>query len=275
MKALGITRRIILNLILFLVMVICLIPFWWVFVMSTMENGKLFSEIPMIPGNQFFVNLQTLLDKIDLLRSFSNSVLVSVTSTFMTLFFSSLAAYAFAKHRFRGKEIFFMCIIITMFMPGQLSFVGYVRELKAMHLLDTLWALIMPNLGSGMAIFIMRGYMSGSISDSLVDAARIDGCRDFRIFLQIVVPLSKPVIASMGILSFMGSWNSYSGPLVVLYSAEKYTLPLTIATVNGTFNTNFAVTCVGIFLVTLPMIIIYLIFSRYFIEAISAGAVKG
>ncbi len=276
MNFVRITRKILLNFILFAIMIICLIPFWWVFVMATWKNGALFSEIPMIPGDQFFINLNVLIGKIDILHSFFNSAFVSVSATLMTLFFSALAAYAFSKHRFRGKEMLFMFIIITMFMPGQLSFVGFVREMKAWGLLDTLWALVLPNLGSGMAIFIMRGYISESVNDSLIDAAKIDGCKDFSIFIRIVFPLVKPIIASLGILTFMGSWNSYAGPLVILYSSRNYTLPLAIATVNGVFNTNFAVTCVGIFLVTLPMIIVYLFFSRYFIEAMAnTGGVKG
>lgn len=267
--------KILLNLTVFAILLFCLLPFWWVLVMSTWENGSLFSQIPMIPKDQFLINLKTLFGSLNILRNFTNSCMVSVTSTAMNLFFSALAAYAFSKHRFRGKELLFMLVMVTMFVPTQLSFVGFVQEMKALGLIDTLWPLILPSFGTGLGIFIIRGYMSETIPDSLVDAAKIDGCRDFGIFLRIILPLIKPVLASVGILTFMGSWNNYATPLVVLFSSEKFTLPLALATLNGIFNNNFSVTCVGILISTLPILIVYAFLSRLFIQSLTSGAVKG
>lgn len=266
--------KILINTVLILLLIFCLIPFWWVFVMATRDNGTLFSSLPMIPGGKIVENTINLFNSLNVLRNFGNSILVSVTSTAMNLFFSSLAAYAFSKHSFKGKEPLFLFVMLTMFIPGQLSWIGFVQEMKLVGLIDTLWPLILPSLGTAFGIFIIRGYISESIPDSLIESARIDGCPDFIIFLRIVIPLAKPVIASLGILLFMGSWNNYSGPLVILFDAKKYTLPLAIATLNGIFNNNFPVTCVGILISTIPIIVVYLLASKQFIAALTSGAVK-
>lgn len=271
MKIIG---RVLANILMLAVVILCLAPFWLVFVMATIQNGALFSSVPLIPGNQFVINSQNLFDSLNILRNFGNSALVSTTSTVMNLFFSSLAAYAFSKYRFWGKEILFMIVMITMFIPSQLAWVGFVQEMKSVSLMNTLWPLILPSLGSAFGIFVIRGYISESIPDSIIDSARIDGCKDFMIYTRIVLPLIRPIIASMGILFFMMSWNNFSGPLVILSDPKKYTLPLAIATLNGIFNNNFSVTCVGILISTLPIIIVYVLASKQFIASLTSGAVK-
>lgn len=266
--------RIVMYIFFVLLLIFCLFPFYSVLIMATKENGSLFTTIPLLPGDQVIENLKILFDSINILRNFGNSLLVSTLSTFMNLFFSALAAYAFSKHRFKGKEPLFLFILLTMFVPGQLSWIGFVLEMKSFNLIDTLWPLILPSLGTAFGIFIMRGYMSEFIPNSLIEAARIDGCRDFSIFLRIVVPLSTPVLASLCILFFMGSWNNYSGALVILYDVKKYTLPLAIATLNGIFNNNLPAICVGILISTIPIIIVYLLALKQFIAALTAGAIK-
>jgi multiple sugar transport system permease protein/cellobiose transport system permease protein len=242
--------------------------------MSTLPNGSLFSTMPMIPGGYLITNLKTLFFRINVVRNFLNSCLVSVTSTAMNLFFSSLASYAFSKHRFRFKETLFMIVLVTMFVPSQLAFIGFVQEMKAFGLFNSLLALILPSFGSAFAIFIIRAYISEAVPDSLVDAATIDGCPDFSIYLRIVLPIIKPVIASVGILTFMGTWNNYTGPLVVLNKPALFTLPLAIASLAGLFNNNYSVICIGILISTLPILIVYACLSRLFITALTAGALK-
>jgi multiple sugar transport system permease protein len=271
MKIVG---RVLVNILILAVVILCLAPFWIVFVMATVQNGTLFTSVPLIPGNQFIINVQNLFSSLNILGNFGNSVLVSASSTIMNLFFSSLAAYAFSKYRFKGKEILFVIVIVTMFVPTQLAWIGFVQEMKAVSLINTLWPLILPSLGTAFGIFVIRGYMSESIPDSIIESAKIDGCRDFMIFIRIVLPLIRPVIASMGILFFMTSWNNYSGPLVILYDSKKYTLPLAIATLNGIFNNNFSVTSAGILISTLPIIIVYIFASKQFIASLTSGAVK-
>ena len=274
MKGKLIIGKLLSNIALFLVLLVCILPFWWVIVMATWPNGSLFSQIPMIPRGFLITNLKALFFRINVMRNFLNSCVVSITSTVMNLFFSSLAAYAFSKHRFRFKEFLFMIVLITMFVPTQLAFIGYVQEMKALGLINSLLALILPSFGSAFGIFIMRGYMSSAVPDSLVDAATIDGCPDFFIFLRIVLPIIKPVIASVGILTFMGSWNNYAGPLVVLNKPSLFTLPLAIASLNGLFVNNYSVICIGILISTMPILLVYGCLSRLFITALTAGAIK-
>ena len=274
MKGRFVFGHLLLNIILLLILLACVIPFWWVVVMATWPNGSLFSSVPMIPREYFIINLTTLFSRINVMRNFWNSCLVSITSTMMNLFFSSLAAYAFSKHHFRFKETLFMLVMVTMFVPTQLAFIGYVQEMKALGLLNTHLALILPNFGSAFGIFIIRGYISGAVPDSLVDAATIDGCPDFTIYLRIVLPIVKPVIASVGILSFMGSWNNYAGPLVILSKPTLFTLPLAIASLSGLFNNNYSVICVGILISSAPILIVYGCLSRLFITALTSGAIK-
>ena len=262
------------NIILFLILLVCILPFWWVIVMATWPHGSLFSSIPMIPRGYLITNLVTLFSRINVVRNFLNSSYISISATLMTLFFSSLAAYAFSKHRFRFKEAFFMFILITMFIPSQLSFIGFVQQMRAFGLYNNHLALILPNLGSAFGIFIMRGYISEAVPDSLIDAAIIDGCLDFSIYLRIVLPIIKPVIASLGILGFMGSWNNFAGPLVLIISPTLFTLPVAIASLAGIFHNNYSVICIGILISTMPILIVYGSLSRLFITALTAGALK-
>lgn len=259
---------------LILLAVLCLIPFWFMFTMASTDPGTLFSTLPLLPSNQLLGNYKILMDTFNIWRSFRNSVVVALSSTLMQLFFSTLSGYAFAKHRFKGKELLFGFIFITMFIPGQLAWIGFVQEMKAFKLLDTWWPLILPSLGSSFGIFVMRGYIHEAIPDSLIESARLDGCSEMRSFFSIVVPLVVPMLASLGILTFMGSWNNFSGALVVLFSAKKYTLPLTIATIRNLQNVDYPLMCCGILFSTIPIVIVFLSASRLFIEALTSGAVK-
>ena len=272
MKIIG---KISINLFLFLLMLCCILPFWMAFTMSTLPNGTLFISLPMLPGREFLVNLEELFSRINIMRNFMNSVIVSVSSTVMNLFFSALAAYAFSKHRFRFKEALFLFAVFTMFIPTNLTFVGYVQQMSAWGLMNTLWPLIIPSLGSGLVIFIVRGYIAESVPDSLVESAKMDGCFDFMIFIRIVLPLIKPVLAAVGILLFMGSWNEFARPLVILVHSRNFTLPLAVASLQGIFSANYSVISVGVLISTFPILIAYAFLSRLFIEALTSGAVKG
>lgn len=275
MRLKQIVGRVAIMLALITIAVICLIPFWFMFTMASMDSGTLFSSLPLWPSDQLIVNYNILRSTFNIWRAFKNSVLVAVTSTVLQLFFSTLSAYTFAKHSFKGKEILFGFIFISMFIPGQLAWIGFVQEMKTFGLLDTWWPLILPSLGSGFAIFVMRGYIGEAIPDSLIESARLDGCSEMRSFFQIVVPLVVPMLASLAILLFMGSWNNYSGALVVLFDPKKYTLPLQIATIRNLQNIDYPLMCSAILISTIPIVIVFLSASRFFIGALTSGAVKG
>ena len=266
---------VVVNLLFITLAIMCLLPFWFMITVASMDSGSLFANLPLLPSAKLLYNFGELMKTFNILRSFGNSVIVAVSSTAMNLFFSTLAGYAFAKHRFRFKEALFGFVFITMFIPGQLQWIGFVQEMKQVGLLDTWWPLILPSLGSAFGIFVMRGYIGEAIPDSLIESAKLDGSGDMRTFFSIVVPLVVPMLASLAILTFMGAWNNFSGALVILYSARKFTLPLTLATIRNLQNIDYPLLCCGLLVSTVPIVAVFLAASNFFIEALTSGAVKG
>lgn len=269
-----VSRFFIFLLLIFLAF-ICLMPFYWMAIMGTLKNGNMYSDIPLLPGDQIIENYKLILQQVPFWRVAANTLIIAVSSTILTTFFSALAGYTFAKHQFPLREKLFAFVMATMMIPGQLTLVGLVQEMKAFGMLDTFFPLILPSIANAFGVFLMRQYMVEAIHNDLLDSARIDGCSEFRIFIQIVFPIITPVVASLAILSFLGSWNAFIGPLVLLYSPEKQTLTLAIQGLKGQYSGNFPVTFLGLFLSMLPILITYLSMSRYFIAGLTAGAVKG
>lgn len=264
-----------LNLSLFFVAFTCIIPFWWVFVMSTLPANLRITSAPMIPKGHFFTNLQTLLTTIDLGQSFMNSLYIASLTTFLSLFFSALASMAYAKYQFKWKQPLFMFTLLTMFMPSQLAWIGQIKQFQSWGMLDTFWPFILGSFGAAFSIIVITGFIDRGIPDSLLDSARIDGAKELYIFFGIVLPLIRPVLASLGIITFIGSWNNYSGALVILFSPEKYTLPLSLSLLDqGVLWSNTSAQAVGILISLLPIMTVYFIASKQFIEALTAGAVK-
>jgi len=267
--------NVLVNLLFVLLATLCLLPFWFMITVASMDSGSLFSSLPLLPNLKLFSNFEQLMKTFNILRSFMNSMIVAMSSTAMNLFFATLSGYAFAKLQFRFKEGLFAFVFITMFIPGQLQWIGFVQQMKQVNLLDTWWPLILPSLGSAFGIFVMRGYIGEAIPDSLIESAKLDGSNEMRTFFSIVVPLVVPMLASLAILTFMGAWNNFSGALVILYSSKKFTLPLTLATIRNLQNIDYPLLCCGLLVSTLPIMAVFLAASNYFIEALTSGAVKG
>lgn len=274
MKAAKRFRSIALDLFLILIAAACLLPFWWTIVMSTLPANLTINDPPMIPGNQFLVNLEELLSKVDVFRSFANSLFVAVIQVSMTIFFSALSAFAYAKYTFKGKNIFFMFTICTMFMPSQLAWIGQIEVYRSWGILDTYWPFFLGALGNAFVIVVIRGYIETGVPNSLLESARLDGASDIRMFFSIVVPIVRPVIASMAIIQFVGSWNNFSGALMILYTPEKYTLPLALSVLQSTYWQNTAAQSIGVLISLIPIVTVYLFASKQFIAALTSGAVK-
>jgi multiple sugar transport system permease protein len=267
--------KITLNLSLLLVALICIIPFWWVFVMSTLPGNERVIKAPMIPGGDFLINFQTLIETVNLGQSFMNSLYLATVGTLISLFFSALASMAYAKYQFKYKQFLFMFTLLTMFMPSQLAWIGQIKQFQSWGILDTYWPFILGAFGAAFSIIVITGYIERGIPDSLLDSARIDGAREFNIFLTIVLPLIRPVLASLAIITFIGSWNNYAGVLVIIFSPEKYTLPLALSLLDqGVLWSNTSAQAVGILISLLPIMTVYFIASRQFIQALTSGAIK-
>jgi multiple sugar transport system permease protein len=205
---------------------------------------------------------------------FINSLIVALGLTFFSVIINALAGYAFAKQSFPGKENLFTLLLLTMMIPGQVTMMPVFLILRSLGFLNSYWGLIIPGSASVFAIFMLKQFMS-EIPDELLDAARIDGAGELRIFWSIVLPLCKPVIATLIIFNFMGSWNEFLWPLIIMLKEEMYTLPVALANLNGQHNTEWGLLMAGSVVVVVPVIFLFLSVQKYYIKGISAGAIKG
>ena len=252
-----------------------LLPFVWMLSTSFKDTSEIFTKSPVfIPKTPTLQNYRELFVRVDFLMHFLNSVIVAAGVTFLSLLVNALAAFAFAKLNFAGREKLFALLLLTMMVPGQVTMMPVFIILKSLGLLNSYLGLIIPGCASIFAIFMLRQFMR-DIPDELIDAARIDGCSDFRVFFNIVLPLCKPALVTLLIFNFMGAWNEFLWPLIVMIKEERYTLPVALANLNGQFGTDWGILMAGSVVVVAPVIIVFLIAQKHYIEGITAGAVKG
>jgi ABC-type glycerol-3-phosphate transport system permease component len=209
------------------------------------------------------------------LRALWNTFFVSFLATVGSLFFCSLGGYGFAKYRFPGRKVLFAFLLGTMVIPGAVTMVPTYIVMLKLHWVDTYWPLIVPGAANAFGIFFMRQYIS-TISDELIDAARIDGCSDFATFWRVILPICTPGLITLGLIFFMNSWNDYLGPLIYVKTPEKFTLPLLMTSLQGPPGYSAYREWMGVAVIsTVPLLAIFLIFQRRFTEGITAGAVRG
>ena len=203
-----------------------------------------------------------------------NTVFMSVVAMLLTCLTAAMAGYALAKKRFRGRAILFALIVAAMALPKQVILIPLLKEMSVLKLMDTLWAVIMPTVGWPFGVFLMKQF-SESIPGEILEAARIDGASEFRTFTTVVVPMVKPGIGALAIFTFINAWNDYFMQLVMLPSGNNYTIPLGIATLQGETSVDMGLLMAGAAFAALPIIIVFLIFQKYFTQGITMGAVKG
>lgn len=229
----------------------------------------------LFPGKSLIENYKVLLSYMDIWQGFRNSLFIAVSFTFLTSYFSALTAYGFAVYKFKGGNALFVTVLVLMMVPGQLGLIGFYDLAKTLGILDSYIPLIIPGIASPFTVFFLRQFVITTLHPSLLEAARIDGAGELRIFHQIGVPIMMPAIATMGIFAFIGSWNNYILPLVVLFSPSKYTLPVMMGALRGSqVESNIGAMYLGIAISVVPIMIIFLILSKYIIGSITAGAVK-
>lgn len=250
------------------------IPFYWSVGTSLKLERFVFAAPPQWwPSPLTFQNYVSVFTKIHFSRYFLNSVFVSVTTTLAHVFFDTLAAYAFAKLTFPGRDKIFFIMLLGLMVPFQVNLIPLYRIMATLGWTNTYLALIVPNLTSVFGIFMMRQFLL-SIPNDLLDAARVDGCTEFGVFTRIVLPLAIPGIATLTILTFMGVWNDFLWPRIVISSEALFTLPLGLAQLQMKNTSNVAQIMAGTVLTALPMIIVFLFMQRQFIEGMTAGAIK-
>jgi multiple sugar transport system permease protein len=266
--------RFILYLVLIVTSILMIVPFYWSLGTSLKLEQFVFSNPPQwIPNPITLVNYIHVLTRIPFLRYFANSVIVSVVTTLGHVFFDTLAAYAFAKLTFPGRDRIFFIMLLALMVPFQVNLIPMYRIMASLKWINTYWALIIPNLTSIFGIFLMRQFML-TIPSELLDAARIDGCNEFGVFRKVVLPLAIPGIATLIIFTFMGTWNDFLWPRIVTNSEALFTLPVGLAQLQMKNTSNVAQIMAGTVLTALPMIIVFMFMQRQFIEGMTAGALK-
>ena len=251
-------------------------PFVWMILGSFKSQGELLRVPPTWwPEEPTLDNYTTLLGKGLFPRSFANSTFVAVVVTAANVTFCSMVGYALAKLRFRGKNLVFALVMATLMVPGMVTLVPLFVLVANLGMVDTYPGLILPFLVTPFGVFLMRQFII-DLPDDLLDAGRIDGAGEMRIFRQIILPLCGPGLATLGILTFLGSWNSFLWPLVVAQNQEHYTLPVALALFSKDQQTipNYGLLLAGATVVVVPVLIVFLIFQRRFIEGIASTGIK-
>jgi multiple sugar transport system permease protein len=253
--------------------VIMLFPFLWTVVTSITPEGSLAGGPTLFVHNPTLAAYRTLLDALPMWRIVANSLWVAVVSTVLQLVTGSMAAYGFARLKFRGKGVVFALYLATLMVPMQVLVVPLFIEMKSLNLQDTYMALLAPSIASAFGVFLLRQAVE-SVPRELDEAATIDGAGHLRIFVTIIVPLIRPALATVAVFAFMGSWNSFLWPLVVIRSPEFMTLPLGLATLQGQFTTQWDVVMAGSVFSILPIAVVYLLAQRHIIAGVAHTGIK-
>ena len=250
-----------------------LFPYYCMLVMGTHENAELFSGLKLWFGQSLCANFTRLLES-DYLRSFLNSLLIAVPATLLTLLSSSMGGYALAKYQFRARKFLISFVYITLMLPGSLGTIAWVWEMKQFDWINTYWPFIIPAMGNTYAVYWFLQLSKGAIPNEILDSARVDGAGEFRIFFQIASPHLRAGATSLGLLNFVGAWNSYLGPSLILKRPKLYTVPISIATMGSQFRSEYSTQILGMAVATIPLLIVFACTSKYFIAGIAGGAVK-
>jgi len=253
-----------------------MLPFIWMVSTSLKPPDEIFAIPPIIISKHSSLSAYVYLQQqYNILGIVKNTFVIAFSATILRLFFCALGGYGFAKFKFPGQGALFAFLLGTMVIPGAVTLVPVYIIMRDLKWIDTFWPLIIPGAANAFGIFFMRQYIM-SVSNELMDAARIDGAGEFTIFWRIILPIIAPGLTSLGLIFFMGSWNDFIGPLIYLKSPEHFTLPLIIRSLIGpvgrtVYDVQMATSVISL----IPLLIIFLIFQRRFVEGITAGAVKG
>ena len=267
--------RVLLYALLIIGAALAMLPMVWMISASLMPSGEASTFPPrFFPTTVTFAHYTDLFTRLNLGRNLLNSAFVAFVVTFTSLFINSLAGYAFAKLRFRGRDRLFRLLSTGLVLPVQVAMLPLFLLLKNMHLINTYWGVIIPGLASIFGIFLVRQYAL-AIPDEMLDAARVDGASEFRIFWFIVVPGIMPILATLSIWTFLTTWNDFMWPLIVLSDESHYTLPVALANLSGEHVQDTELMMAGSVLTVIPVMLVFLFLQRYYIQGVMAGSVKG
>lgn len=274
----SLPARIFLTVLFVLLSIVILIPIWAIFI-GSFQDGSLLIRNGLNLSIDFsqasldnFIMLFT--DSGNYFRWFFNSMVLTVVQVVLTLLISSFVSYGFAAYDFKFKTPLFICVLLIMSVPFEMLMLPLYVQINDMSLSNTYTAVILPFLAHASTIFFFRQYLTG-IPREIIEAGRIDGATEYGIFFKLIMPIMKPSFAAMAILNGMNSWNNFLWPLLVLRSSSKYTLPIGLNTLVTPYGNNYDLLIVGSFFSIVPILVLYLCFQKYFVDGMTAGAVKG
>ena len=271
-------RTVFAHIVLILLSFMCLFFFYVLIINATRSHGDLQKGFSALPGKYFLENLKNVANdgSFPMFRGILNSVIVSSCSAALCTYFSSLTAYGLYAYEFKARKVAFTFIMAILVMPTQVTAMGFLRVVTKMGLYDSLLPLIIPSIASPAVFYFMYSYLQSSLPLSLVEAARIDGSGEFHTFNRIVIPIMKPAIAVQAIFTFVGSWNNYFVPALIIQSKSKMTVPILIATLRGADYMNFDMGKIYMMITVaiVPIIVVYLLLSKYIIAGVTLGGVK-
>ena len=271
-------RTVFAHIVLILLSFMCLFFFYVLIINATRSHADLQKGFSALPGKNFLENLKNVANdgSFPMFRGILNSIVVSGCSAVLCTYFSSLTAYGLYDYEFKARKAAFTFIMAILVMPTQVTAMGFLRLVTKMGLYDSLLPLIIPSIASPAVFYFMYSYLQSSLPLSLVEAARIDGSGEFHTFNRIVIPIMKPAIAVQAIFTFVGSWNNYFVPALIIQSKNKMTVPILIATLRGADYMNFDMGKIYMMITVaiVPIIIVYLLLSKYIIAGVTLGGVK-
>jgi multiple sugar transport system permease protein len=271
--------RLVCYAVLALLSMLCLFSFYFLIVNASRPHAEIMSELSLAPGNYLFKNLSNLLDdeNIPLIRGLLNSLLISSCTAALTTYFSAMTAYGIHAYNFRFKKIAFAFIMMIMMVPTQVSAVGFIQLVTGMGLMDTFYPLILPSIAAPIVFYFMKSYMESVLPLEIVEAARVDGSNEFMTFNRIILPIIKPAIAVQAIFSFVTSWNNYFTPQLIINSDSNKTIPILIAQLRSADYLKFDLgkVYIMIFVAIIPLLLVYILLSKYIIRGLTLGSVKG
>jgi len=271
----ALTRNAI-YLFMFIITLLVIIPIYLMLINATRSNAQINEGISFIPGNNTINNWKNLTNRgFQISQGFGNSLFLAVTSSVLTIYFSALTAYALHVYNFKGKAFIWGLILLVMMLPASLPFIGFYQFVARLKLLNSYIPLVLPAIAAPAVVFFIRQYLASVLSFELIDAARIDGAGEFYTFNMVILPVIKPALATQAIFSFIGSWNNFMTPFVLLSNPKKYTLPMLVEMLRGDiYRTEYGSIYLGITVSLVPIIIFYAFMSQYIIAGITMGSLK-
>ncbi|MBM7500302.1 cellobiose transport system permease protein [Brachybacterium muris] len=267
--------RVIRHVLLLLGALVSIFPFYWMIVLSSHRSAAIFEfPPPLLPGDRFMENFTRVMDSVNVWAAMGNTVVVASTVTFFVLLIDSLAAFAFAKFSFRGKNVLFLLVMLTFLLPSQLATIPQFLMMTELGWVGELKSVIVPSLAGAFGIFWLRQFFQNSVRTELIEAATIDGCGFFRQYFHVALPSGRSAMAFLGMFTFIGSWNDFMWPLIVLNDPDRLTLQVALSQLQTTHGTDYGMLMMSALIAVVPLILVFIIGAKQFIAGITDGAVK-